>query len=127
MNIMSLLFGFEGRANRLQFWGVYFGMMAVFVAFVMAMGVENFSAVQAPGGAAAQGGPTGAAGLGVLVLSLVSFWVSLALNAKRFHDRDKSGWWVLIGLVPVIGGLWILIECGFLAGTAGSNRFGAGG
>jgi uncharacterized membrane protein YhaH (DUF805 family) len=125
MNIMSVLFSFEGRASRLQFWAVYCGMVAVFVVFGISMGVD-LSAVDAAGNPAMPGGPAGAAGLGLLVLSLVSFWVSLAINAKRFHDRDKSGWWVLIGLVPVIGGLWILIECGFLAGTAGSNRFGAG-
>lgn len=122
MNIMSVLFSFEGRASRLQFWAVYMGMMAVYVAFIMAMGVGSFPAVDATGEPVAPGG----AGLGVMVLSAVSLWVSLAINAKRFHDRDKSGWWVLIGLVPVIGGLWILIECGFLAGTPGSNRFGAG-
>jgi len=125
MNIMSLLFSFEGRANRLQFWGVYIGMIVIIIVFASAMGV-NLSAVDAAGNPVAPGGAAGAAGLGILVLSLISFWVSLAINAKRFHDRDKSGWWVLIGLVPVIGGLWILIECGFLPGTAGSNRFGAG-
>lgn len=123
MNIMSLLFSFEGRASRLQFWGVYIGMMVAYVAFVMAVGVGNFPTVDETGAPVA---PGGGAGLGVMVLSLVSLWVSLAINAKRFHDRDKSGWWVLIALVPVIGGLWILIECGFLAGTPGSNRFEAG-
>ena len=43
---------------------------------------------------------------------------------KRFHDRDKSGWWVLLNLVPVIGWLWALIDNGFLRGTDGPNRFG---
>jgi uncharacterized membrane protein YhaH (DUF805 family) len=43
---------------------------------------------------------------------------------KRFHDRDKTGWWVLIGLIPLIGPLWLLIELGFLKGTDGANRFG---
>ena len=46
------------------------------------------------------------------------------VNGKRFHDRNKSAWWVLIGFVPVIGGLWVFVECGFLAGTPGPNRFG---
>ncbi len=49
---------------------------------------------------------------------------AIIVYIKRFHDRDKSGWWVLIGLVPLIGQLWLLIECGFLAGTPGPNRFG---
>ena len=46
------------------------------------------------------------------------------VNGKRFHDRNKSAWWVLIGCIPFIGGLWIFIECGCLPGTPGPNRFG---
>ena len=49
---------------------------------------------------------------------------SIIVYIKRFHDRDKSGWWVLIGLIPIIGGIWLLIELGFLKGTPGPNRFG---
>ena len=65
--------------------------------------------------------------LGMIAMVLfyaLAFWAGLALQVKRFHDRDKSGWWVLIGFVPVIGGLWLLIELGFLRGTEGANRFG---
>jgi uncharacterized membrane protein YhaH (DUF805 family) len=43
---------------------------------------------------------------------------------KRYHDRNKSGWWILIVFVPVIGGLWYFIECGFLRGTPGPNTYG---
>jgi uncharacterized membrane protein YhaH (DUF805 family) len=49
----------------------------------------------------------------------------IIVEIKRWHDRDKSGWWFLIGFIPVLGWLWILIECGFLPGTKGKNRFGA--
>ena len=52
------------------------------------------------------------------------FWMSLALQVKRWHDRDKSGTWVFINLIPFIGWIWSLIECGFLDGTPGPNRFG---
>ena len=45
--------------------------------------------------------------------------------ARRWHDRDKSGWWTLIGLIPVVGAIWILVECGCLKGSDGPNRFGA--
>jgi uncharacterized membrane protein YhaH (DUF805 family) len=48
----------------------------------------------------------------------------ICVNGKRFHDRNKSAWWVLIEFIPIIGGLWVLIECGFLAGTPRENRFG---
>ena len=58
------------------------------------------------------------------ILLLITLWPSLALYAKRWHDRDKSGWWSLIMFVPIIGGIWMLIELGFLRGTDGPNRFG---
>jgi uncharacterized membrane protein YhaH (DUF805 family) len=47
-----------------------------------------------------------------------------AVYAKRWHDRDKSGWWSLIILVPIIGGIWFLVECGILPGTPGANQYG---
>lgn len=43
---------------------------------------------------------------------------------KRFHDRGKSGWWTLVLLVPVIGSIWTFVECGFLKGTDGPNKYG---
>jgi uncharacterized membrane protein YhaH (DUF805 family) len=59
-------------------------------------------------------------GIGFFILSLVSIIVQI----KRWHDRDKSGWWVLINFIPLVGPLWMLVECGFLRGTTGENRFG---
>lgn len=61
--------------------------------------------------------------LGVLILCLHPY-VLLTLMAKRWHDRDKSGFWTLLCLVPVIGGLWCLTELLLFRGTAGENRFG---
>ena len=68
-------------------------------------------------------GPTGGAILIVFIFAYA--WSSLALTVKRWHDRDKSGWWVLIVLVPVVGWAWALVDNGFLRGTRGANRFGA--
>ncbi len=58
------------------------------------------------------------------VVSLLLLWPAIAVSAKRWHDRDKSGWWVLIALLPVIGWLWMLIDNGFRRGSPGPNRFG---
>jgi uncharacterized membrane protein YhaH (DUF805 family) len=58
------------------------------------------------------------------IVLLLTLWPTICLYAKRWHDRDKSGWWSLIGFVPIIGGIWMLIELGFLRGTEGPNRFG---
>ncbi len=58
------------------------------------------------------------------VVGILGIWVGLAVSVKRWHDRNKSGWWVLIVLIPIIGGIWALIELGFLPGTEGPNAYG---
>ena len=60
----------------------------------------------------------------VTLLFLPFVFMGLIVQIKRWHDRNKSGWWVLINLVPCFGALWSFIECGFLKGTTGENRFG---
>ena len=64
-------------------------------------------------------------GLGILsgLFVLASIIPAILVDIKRWHDRDKSGWWMLITLVPIIGSSWLLIELGFLKGTPGPNRF----
>ena len=62
-----------------------------------------------------------------LLTTLFNFAVlipAIFVDIKRWHDRDKSGWWMLILLIPLIGTIWFLIELGFLKGTDGPNRFG---
>ena len=46
------------------------------------------------------------------------------MQVKRWHDRGKSGWWVLIALIPLVGPIWAIIETGFLPGTSGPNEYG---
>lgn len=55
---------------------------------------------------------------------LVSFWVHLAIQIKRWHDRGKSGSWIFINLVPCIGGIIALVETGFTRGDFGPNQYG---
>ena len=57
-------------------------------------------------------------------LMIALIWASLAINVKRWHDRDKSGLWILIGVIPILGPIWNFIETGCLRGTVGPNRFG---
>ena len=66
-----------------------------------------------------------ARGIAGLLCAIALNLPAIILYAKRWHDRDKSGWWSLIVLIPGIGGIWMLIELGFLRGTAGPNRFGS--
>jgi uncharacterized membrane protein YhaH (DUF805 family) len=59
------------------------------------------------------------------IANLLLAWPTIAISVKRWHDRDHSGWWVLVALVPIVGWLWMLVANGFLQGTPGANRFGA--
>jgi len=55
--------------------------------------------------------------------SLAVFIPNLAVAVRRMHDQGKSGWWILIGLVPFIGGIWLLILY-LIDGTRGPNQYG---
>ena len=59
----------------------------------------------------------------ILICLLLMFWVELAINVQRCHDRNKSGWYLLINLIPIIGPIIYLVGL-FMPGTIGPNRFG---
>ena len=63
-------------------------------------------------------------GLLLLALFFMLLWPFLAVQAKRWHDRDLSAWWILIHFIPVVGPIAALIVNGFLRGTDGENRYG---
>jgi len=48
----------------------------------------------------------------------------LSISVKRWHDRDKSAWWLLMYLVPIIGWIWVFIELALLDGPPGKNKYG---
>lgn len=54
--------------------------------------------------------------VGALLFGAIA-WAHICTIVKRFHDRDKTWPWIFIGWAPYIGGLWIFVECGCLAGT----------
>jgi uncharacterized membrane protein YhaH (DUF805 family) len=54
----------------------------------------------------------------------VWMWSNFAIQAKRWHDRNKSTYWIALNLLPYAGLLWIFIELGFFKGIEGPNRFG---
>jgi len=118
MDFMNMFLSFNGRLRRMHFW---VGLIILWVVEIIIFAVLIGPAIAA---AAANGGGPGPLALVGYLLILVLIWPALALQVKRWHDRDKSGWWVLIAFVPFIGALWVLIECGFLDGTPGPNKFG---
>ncbi len=95
---------FTGRASRSEYWW-----------FVLFTSLFDFAAQLVD------------RGIGVRILGplsgLVFLLPILAVSVRRMHDLDRSGWWVLIGLVPVIGWIVLLIwQC--RRGSPGPNRFG---
>lgn len=102
----EFLLGWEGRINRAQYWA----FVLVYFAAAIVGGIVD--------------GILGTSIIGI-VLTLALLFPSICVGIKRWHDRDKSGWWILIGLIPIIGWIWTLVECGFLKGSDGPNRFGA--
>jgi len=117
----NLLFGFQGRTNRAKFWLVALALLVIeFIVLAVLGGSAAMS--NDPQQALASLGPV--AGIVLVIFGLAVTWITIAVGIKRFHDRNKSGVWILIIFVPVIGGLWYLIECGFLRGTPGPNDYG---
>jgi uncharacterized membrane protein YhaH (DUF805 family) len=115
---MNLLFGFSGRIGRGQWW---LGQLAIVgVLFLGGMLIVMGAGTSAVDQIAANGSVL----LVVLATIVLAVWINLACTVKRFHDRDKSGFWVLIIFVPYIGGIWQIVECGFLSGSPGSNNYG---
>ena len=113
MNISQLLFSAKGRISRSTFW-LRFTLpyiAIVIVLVVLDVMLNTFSEE---------------IGLGLLsgIFILLSLYSSIVVSIKRLHDRNKSGWWYLLALVPIVGGIWFLIECGILKGTIGDNQYG---
>ncbi|WP_299437328.1 DUF805 domain-containing protein [uncultured Rhodospira sp.] len=67
-------------------------------------------------------------GLGVLSLlySLAVLLPSLGVTIRRLHDTDRTAWWVLISLIPIIGTIWLIILM-IQKGTEGENQYGKPG
>lgn len=104
----DLFFSFDGRINRGKYWLGIAGIYVVsWLLAILAVAVNS-----------------AAIWFVVAVVILAMIWPGLAVSIKRWHDRGKSGWWILIGLIPLIGFWWVLIECGFIEGTVGDNEYG---
>ncbi|MGF1763536.1 DUF805 domain-containing protein [Aliivibrio kagoshimensis] len=134
MTVTQWLFSFKGRISRSRFWtwtAIYYASFLAAIALLPQSG-----------------------GFGNLILLVVGFVLlipDLAVQAKRWHDRDKSLWWLLlnvpiiadrlmrtaldssaaqeslqtaVSIIAIVSGCWLFIQCGFLKGTEGPNRYG---
>lgn len=103
-----LYLSLRGRISRRRFW--LHGVLALLVVGIVGMALLEIAGMH----------PDRAERL----VNLLIAWPAIAISAKRWHDRDRSAWWVLVVLIPLIGQLWTLIDNGFVPSTKGPNRFG---
>ncbi|WP_406873527.1 DUF805 domain-containing protein [Aminobacter sp. P9b] len=120
MDWKYLLTSFDGRINRAKFWAcvaVFVVTWVVFTILIRAFGLN----LADPNPDMAVFFARAAASF---VFGLLMMYMALAVYAKRWHDRGKTGWWSLIAIVPVIGTVWIVVELGILEGDRGANEYG---
>lgn len=102
---------FSGRAQRAEYWFFVLFYILFIIALTIvdgAVGLLNYGY-----------------GIGVLsgVFALAMLIPSLSVTVRRLHDTSRSGWWILISLIPLIGGIVLLVfTC--LDSTPGTNTYG---
>ena len=111
LKVLKQYADFNGRARRKEYWTfVLFNVLFSVVAVIL----DNFSGLAMDG--LGYGPIYGIYTLAVLV-------PALAVAVRRLHDTGKSGWMLLIALIPLIGGIWLLVLL-FTDSTPGVNAFG---
>ena len=119
MTWQAMLFSGQGRIRRRDYWiwslAAFFVQMVIYFGVAIATGtIDNIGDEATPAPLL----------ITQLALMVPSVWIGACLGAKRWHDRDKSGWMYLILLIPIVGPIWTFVECGCLDGTPGPNSYG---
>ena len=102
---------FTGRANLNEFW--YFVLFNLIISLI-ALTLDNVFGLNTDGCRY---------GLISKLYSVFAFFPGLAVSVRRLHDTGKSGWFVFIVLIPLIGIIWFLILAASV-GNAGKNKYG---
>jgi len=111
LEVLKKYADFNGRARRKEYWMFFlFNVIFVFIA----MTLDNMLGLS-----------DATTGLGPLygIYSLAMIIPSIAVAVRRLHDVNKSGWWMFISLVPIIGGIWLLVLM-FTESKPGTNQYG---
>lgn len=102
---------FSGRARRSEYWYfiLFYSLASMAIIFIEAFaGLATLESSMSPVSG---------------VFTLAVFLPSLAVSVRRLHDIDRSGWWTLLILIPLVGYIVLLVF--FVKnGTDGPNRFG---
>jgi uncharacterized membrane protein YhaH (DUF805 family) len=111
MSLSKILFSTEGRIPRSAYWYYYLAYAGIYIVAALidiALGTMD-----------------GDIGFGLFsgIWLFFGLFPSLAVSIKRCHDRDRSGWFLLLNLIPLVS-WWVRIELAFLRGTVGDNQYG---
>ncbi len=100
---------FSGRARRSEYW--YFVLFNLVVGIVASI-LDNILGTDMDTGSGVIGG----------LASLALLLPGLAVGVRRLHDISRSGWWILVGLIPLVG--WIILIVWFVQDSHGDNEHG---
>jgi uncharacterized membrane protein YhaH (DUF805 family) len=100
---------FSGRARRSEYWWWY--LFVIIVGAVAAI-LDGLFGTRSDNGA---GVIQGLAGLALIL-------PTLAVGARRLHDTDRTGWWLLIGLIPLVGAIVLIVF--FVQDSRPDNQYG---
>jgi uncharacterized membrane protein YhaH (DUF805 family) len=103
--VMERYAQFDGRATRAEYWWFFLANLLISVVIQVLIGVSDLFLIVS------------------LIVSLALLIPGLAVAVRRLHDTDRSGWWMLIALIPLVG---IIVLIVFLAseGDPGPNQYG---
>jgi len=102
---------FNGRARRKEYWYFYLFYMLIYIALIIIDVVAGVFSAEA--------------GIGLLsgIYTIALLIPGIAVGVRRLHDTNRSGWWLLIGLIPIIGAILLIV---FLASDSKpeENQYG---
>ena len=96
---------FSGRSRRKEYW------MFVLINFIIAIVLAVIESI------------IGTQGIIGMLFSLLILVPGIAVTVRRLHDTGRSGWWILIALVPLVGGIVLLVFCA-MDSEPGDNEYG---
>ncbi|HEY7988302.1 MAG TPA: DUF805 domain-containing protein [Lapillicoccus sp.] len=105
-SVFTQYVGFSGRARRSEFWYFYlFTILLSIVASIVQRAMTNSTN-----------------GIVTTIIGLAIVLPYLAVAVRRLHDTSRSGWWLLIGLIPVVGTIILIVF--WVQDSHGDNQYG---
>lgn len=111
LTVLSKYAVFSGRARRREYWFFFLIHILIVFALVALDLMLGTASVEA--------------GIGLLsgLYSLAVLIPTIAVAVRRLHDSGRSGWWLLVGFVPILGGLAVIVLM-LMDSTPGDNQYG---